>query len=509
MNRVNGLAALVLLLAAGCLHEGDQPRIVAASRQPQLAISRVVSGNPSRSDIVIVKPDGSVVRELPRGASLSPFGRATWSADGRRLAFVGAVRDREGGLSSEVFVVDAAGSRARKLTHTGRAFAPVWSPDGQYIVFAERDSDQFPLTVTIWSLHADGRARRRLLDEVRGRVDVPYSFSPDGEHLAFTRSTPVELGEGGRVKNTRTIHLLDLRSLEVRKLAERASDPAFSSNGRRIAYVSDRDENGELSYGDLVHTANELYVLDLDTGDAARLTHTRDLNEAAPSWSPDGALIAFQRGEVTGNAEAAQVLTVRTDGSCPRTVAFDPGLAVSYATPVWRPGRLRGNAHLRCQGTQRPRPRLVPLAGNLSLDEARRFRPLDLYWVGRRFEQFILSSISQGTSSGPGGRGPRVDLEYGGFNIQLWPACVRVPADIDLPPDKRVRIRGIEGVFFESGNQLELVTGKTTIVVFGEHRLLRRVAHALRPMKPSRRIRPGGDLPPPVPGALARKLRCR
>jgi hypothetical protein len=47
---------------------------------------------------------------------------------------------------------------------------------------------------------------------------------------------------------------------DARKLAGRSEDPAFSPDGRRIAFASDRNENGSLNYGDKAFFANEPYI---------------------------------------------------------------------------------------------------------------------------------------------------------------------------------------------------------------------------------------------------------
>ena len=374
------------------------------------------------------------------------------------------------------------------------------------VVFAEREPGaRFPPSVALWAVASDGGTPRRLTEAEPRRIDVPSSFSPDGRWLAFTRATFSGPGPGGRVENTSAVYLLDVRSLEPRELVGRAADPAFSPNGEELAFVTDRDENGELSYGDAVSYANELYVIELDGGAERRLTRTRDLNERSPSWSGDGRLIAYQRGRVTGNAEGTSVLHLRPDGSCVRMVAFDPGLGVWYGSPAWRPGTTV--RELACRPARPPQPLLAPPGGNVSLSAARRFRPLALYWVGRRFQNLILSSISQTRITGPRGRGPVVDLNYGGFALQHWPACARVPHDVDLRSDGVISIRGVKGVFFEGGHRLEIVTGKTTVVLFGRRRQIVRAARALRPLNV--RLAAGGRLPPPAPGALSGKLRCR
>jgi dipeptidyl aminopeptidase/acylaminoacyl peptidase len=301
--------------------------------------------------------------------------------------------------------------------------------------------------------------------------------------------------------------VLDLRSLELRRLAEQAADPAFSPDGTQIAYASDRDENGELSYGDTVSYATELYVMDADGSDNRRLTHTPDLNERAPSWSPDGRLIAYERGQVVDNAQGSMVLTVRPDGSCPRVVAFDPALRIDYRDPAWRPGRALGDTQLECLSAP-TRPALVPLPGNMSIAQARRFHDFALDWVGRRFEGLALKSISRMPVYGPGGAGDAVFLEYGAFQIQLWPACVRVPTGVYDRLERRIRLRGVDGYLFQGGRRLELVTRRTTIVVFGEREQIVRVVRALRPLNPAFFPSPGERLAPPTPGALTSDLDC-
>lgn len=56
--------------------------------------------------------------------------------------------------------------------------------------------------------------------------------------------------------------------------------PEFSPDGRRIAFVSRRDGNGEI------------YVIDADGGNLRRLTSTAE-DEGRPTWSPDGRHLVF------------------------------------------------------------------------------------------------------------------------------------------------------------------------------------------------------------------------
>ncbi|MDQ4035628.1 MAG: hypothetical protein M3153_06825, partial [Chloroflexota bacterium] len=142
-----------------------------------------------------------------------------WSPDGRRLALVAQAgdhrfivgddgpkgrtplarrltrldfRDDESGhvvRRAHLWLVAARpGSKPRQLT-TGDfdVVHPSWSPDGRRIAFsADRgpDSTIHP-RLQIWSVNADGeRARIRKLASLAGDADRP-AFSPDGRRLAF------------------------------------------------------------------------------------------------------------------------------------------------------------------------------------------------------------------------------------------------------------------------------------------------------------------------------------
>jgi Tol biopolymer transport system component len=134
----------------------------------------------------------------------------------------------------------------------------------------------------------------------------------------------------------------------LRKLAERASMPAFSPDGGEIAFVGDRDENGTHRTGsDEQAFANDLYVMDADGSDVRRLTETESLDEQTPAWYPDGSVIAYAR-EGPNDFEK-QLMLVKADGSCETRIAGDASArnaieTPSFEQPAWRPGRITGEA---------------------------------------------------------------------------------------------------------------------------------------------------------------------
>lgn len=273
------------------------------------------------------------------------FSSLAWSPDGRQLAFTGDLGAHPTQQASDIYTVAVRNRRVRRVTQTQDAFNPVWSPDGRSIAFTRLRKDG--ITGSLWMVRPDGSGRTRLTAPGRDQMDVAGSFSPDGSLLAFTRSG--EDAFPGPEPSPATIWTMRTDGSEAQDLADHASDPAFSPDGGRIAFVSDRDENGKLEYGDRVTFANELYVMDADGSKPRRLTRTQDLNEASPSWLPEGTRIAYRRGEAVDNAEGIVAMEVNADGTCPHVILADKKLHVWYVNPTWQPGRSRrGAARRRC-----------------------------------------------------------------------------------------------------------------------------------------------------------------
>jgi Tol biopolymer transport system component len=294
------------------------------------------------------EPQVVVGSGTPGGVRPRLFDRPMWSPDGDRIAFTADLSEPygEGGFpKTDVFTVAADGSDLQRLTDNGRSGSPVWSPDGQAIVFEVRGDFPQPksledykrMSSTLWMMRVDGTQQRRLSEPSEGEFATPAGWSPDGSHFLFTRAA-LRLPTDGAAENTSAIYVANTDGTGLRKLADRSASPSWSPDGNQIAFVSDRDENGSLNYGDLVRHANELYVMQADGSEQRRVTNTLNLNELEPAWSASGSLIVYQRGEVVGNAEGTGVFAIRPDGSCGFEVAYDRELTIWFGSPRWRPG---------------------------------------------------------------------------------------------------------------------------------------------------------------------------
>jgi Tol biopolymer transport system component len=90
-----------------------------------------------------------------------------------------------------------------------------------------------------------------------------------------------------------------LRPVEVRLGAGRW--PAWSPDGRRIAFADDRD-------GDF-----EIFVMNADGTDVVQLTHN-DVDDGDPSWSPDAGRLAFTRFFQSGDHFGGDIYVMDADG---------------------------------------------------------------------------------------------------------------------------------------------------------------------------------------------------
>ena len=104
--------------------------------------------------------------------------------------------------------------------------------------------------------------------------------------------------------------------------------PSWSPDGARIAFMSHRD----------AFNAQEIYVMNADGTDQRRLTYDSGDSQTwnvEPAWAPDGSLIAFRKAK---ERQPDEIWVMKPDGSGQRRVALSPGDAES---PQWSPDSTR------------------------------------------------------------------------------------------------------------------------------------------------------------------------
>lgn len=239
--------------------------------------------------LILIVVVGMVGLAAAQDASTSPEGE---------LVFLSR---RSGG--PEIWTIDLASGALTQLTdrpHTD--WAPVWSPDGQQILFhaLEPDTENWD----IWRMNADGTALVALTTSPA--LDMLPAWSPDGITVAFVSNMDdIE-------NNNRDIYLMNPDGTNVERLTDAAGydiDPAWSPDGTRIAFASERS-------GDYA-----IYVIDLATREETVLADLEGSRDTAPDWSPDGEWIVF----TTDAGGTRDVYRVSTADGDPEPLVVTPG----------------------------------------------------------------------------------------------------------------------------------------------------------------------------------------
>lgn len=196
-----------------------------------------------------------------------------WSANGRELYYVS---DRSG---AQNIWAQPIGGKAREVTQfkAGRVLWPAISADARTIVF-ERHFGIWKLDTAAGHVNEVSITRRgipaglsaehlRLTDHIED-----LALSPDGKKVAFVVHGEVfaaSAKDGGD-------------AMRVTFTPAEESNVRWAPDSRRLVYVSDRDGTPHL------------FLYDFVTSAETQLTHDAGA-DAAPRFSPDGKMLAFER----------------------------------------------------------------------------------------------------------------------------------------------------------------------------------------------------------------------
>jgi serine/threonine-protein kinase len=159
-----------------------------------------------------------------------------FSPDGRRLAFSIAL--------TALQVYDWQRDAMTRLTTGVNGNSPVWTPDGGHIAFGTFNVDG---SSSLGWIRSDGAREAQLLLESKNPLR-PYSFSPDGTRLAYAEENP----QTGTDLWTLPLDLTDPEHPKPGKAEPflitpaREREPAFSPDGRWIAYQSQESGVAEI-----------------------------------------------------------------------------------------------------------------------------------------------------------------------------------------------------------------------------------------------------------------------
>jgi len=213
--------------------------------------------------------DGAYQQHTNRGAKeMWPL----WSGDGRSLFYVS---DRSGAQNLWSKPLSGAAKQVTQFKD-GRVLWPNISYDGKVIVF-ERNFG-------IWKFDTSTNQASEIKITKRGAAPMPtvehftlntfqeLALSPDGKKVAVVARGEIfaaSAKDGGD-------------AVRVTKAYARDGQITWSPDSKRIAYISERNGNGQL------------FLFDFTTNTETQLTSDK-LTDAAPKFSPDGKSLAFVR----------------------------------------------------------------------------------------------------------------------------------------------------------------------------------------------------------------------
>ncbi len=202
----------------------------------------------------------------------------------------------------QIFTVAQDGSYRKQLTNDGNGnVSPKWSPDGKKIAYMTQAEVQNG--IVIYVMDADGSNNKAITEKRSSVMSLLPDWSPDGQRIAYTAGTMTpEIA-----KNLASGDKDPMAELKVKIWVMNAdgsnkkqitfgdhSDavPSWSSDGKRIAFASDR-------YGGKFR----IWVMDSDGKNPVALTESSydnsigaPVEQKVPAWSPDGKSIAYWNG---------------------------------------------------------------------------------------------------------------------------------------------------------------------------------------------------------------------
>jgi TolB protein len=264
-----------------------------------------------------------------------------WSPNGRQIVFVvqgeyyADIWVMEADGSNPHPITDnrsEAAEYSREAVHSSFwAAQPQWiPPEGLWLSFVSDSTPVYMSSVmAVWIMHADDGGEKQLYRELSRNIENPV-WSPDGEWLVFTLYT-YDTGAQLRYEDP---------NRNVRRFREddkdlQCYDPIWSPDGLWIAYAARQESTGTT---DLWVMPSPLHPRFEEEWAPVRLTQMGTAR--GPAWSPDGTQIAFVAAEK--GAFDVWLVSLDTTGASPQPVGkparlTNGGDIDATARPSWAP----------------------------------------------------------------------------------------------------------------------------------------------------------------------------
>jgi TolB protein len=205
----------------------------------------------------------------------------SWSPDGRSVAYSSYILVHPQIIVSNIY----QGTRETLTDDKSSAFMPVFSPDGSRIAFmTQRDGNP-----EIYVMNRNGSGIRRLTNN--SAADTTPTWSPTGTQVAFTSDR----------SGSPQVWLMDAEGLNVRRLT-------FGESWADRATWSPAPYN-EIAYSARSGPGFDIRIFDVASGQTRTITDGAGTNES-PAFSPNGRHIAFSSSRLG----KVHIFTIARDG---------------------------------------------------------------------------------------------------------------------------------------------------------------------------------------------------
>ncbi len=262
-----------------------------------------------------VSPSGGAAEALP----MPEAGSGDFSPDGKQIVYSPRFRDfrpekrYSGGQANTLYIYDVSSGDATKISDSPRSCRDaMWigstiyynsDKDGKFNLYAYDTGSGKTTQVTHnrdWDIRwPSSDSQGKIVYERDGELETFDVASRKATHISIT------VPDDGNYKRRRQVSVGNM-----------ISSWALSPKGERAVFSARGD----------------IFSAPIEKGGVRNLTHSSDANDRFPAWSPDGRQIAYI-SDKTGEEE---IWTVAQDGSTPPEQITSGGSAQRYGT-VWSP----------------------------------------------------------------------------------------------------------------------------------------------------------------------------
>lgn len=247
-----------------------------------------------------------------------PADTLVWSPHNTNVILINA--NRLGYGTAQVYLLDIATKRKTVLSETdyGEIWATSWFPDGKQVVLTVAEATRGFSQPGLWAVNTEDLSTEFVLDK------YGYAFlMPDEKFLGLLS---VELATINSPRQV-SFSLIDIQNKEEKTVY--ANDAAItflgaslSLDGQKLVF-SLNFRNGD---------ANDLFILDVNSGKVTQLTHNG--GSTFPAWSPRTSIIAYQQTLVdSGGKRKTTLHLINADGTCDLEIPY----LEDVLSPTWSP----------------------------------------------------------------------------------------------------------------------------------------------------------------------------